>query len=121
MAEHNDLGKLGEELSVQHLRAKGYKILELNWHYGRGEIDIIAMDGDTLVVVEVKTRAGTWYGEPEFAVTRSKQKALIRAAEGYIVKNDLNLDTRFDIISVVVGPTERKVEHIEDAFYPTLR
>ncbi len=121
MADHNDLGKLGEELALKTLREKGYKILEVNWHYGREEIDIIAMDGDTLVIVEVKTRAGTWYGEPEFAVTRSKQKALIRAAEGYIQKNDINGDTRFDIVSIVITPHERKVDHIEDAFYPTLR
>jgi putative endonuclease len=120
MADHNELGKLGEELALKHLRSKDYKILELNWHFGREEIDIIAMDGETLVIIEVKTRATSWFGEPEFAVTRSKQKALIRAAEGYIIKNNLNLDTRFDIISIIITPHERKVDHIEDAFYPTL-
>jgi len=120
MADHNELGKLGEELALKHLRSKDYKILELNWHFGREEIDIIAMDGETLVIIEVKTRATSWFGEPEFAVTRSKQKALVRAAEGYIIKNNLNLDTRFDIISIIITPHERKVDHIEDAFYPTL-
>ncbi|KAF0131985.1 MAG: putative endonuclease related to Holliday junction resolvase [Bacteroidetes bacterium] len=120
MADHNELGKLGEELALKHLRSKDYKILELNWHFGREEIDIIAMDGETLVIIEVKTRATSWFGEPEFAVTRSKQKALVRAAEGYIIKNNLNVDTRFDIISIIITPHERKVDHIEDAFYPTL-
>lgn len=120
MADHNDLGKLGEELALKHLRGLGYKILEQNWHYGREEIDIIAMDNATLVIIEVKTRATSWFGEPEFAVTRSKQKALVRAAEGYIIKNDLNLDTRFDIISIVITPQDKKIHHIEDAFYPTL-
>ncbi|PKP49209.1 MAG: YraN family protein [Bacteroidetes bacterium HGW-Bacteroidetes-1] len=120
MADHNDLGKLGEELALKHLRGLGYKILEQNWHYGREEIDIIAMDNTTLVIIEVKTRATNWFGEPEFAVTRSKQKALVRAAEGYIIKNDLNLDTRFDIISIVITPQDKKIHHIEDAFYPTL-
>lgn len=120
MADHNELGKAGEELALKHLREKGYQILELNWHFGREEIDIVAMDGDTLVIVEVKTRTTSWFGEPEFAVTRSKQKALVRAAEGYIIKNNLDLDTRFDIVSVVIAPHERKVEHIENAFYPTL-
>jgi putative endonuclease len=120
MADHNELGKLGEELALKHLRSKDYKILELNWHFGREEIDIIAMDGETLVIIEVKTRSTSWFGEPEFAVTRSKQKALVRAAEGYIIKNNLNVDTRFDIISIIITPHERKVDHIEDAFYPTL-
>lgn len=120
MADHNELGKLGEELALKHLRSKDYKILELNWHFRREEIDIIAMDGETLVIIEVKTRATSWFGEPEFAVTRSKQKALVRAAEGYIIKNNLNVDTRFDIISIIITPHERKVDHIEDAFYPTL-
>ncbi|MBW7848053.1 MAG: YraN family protein [Bacteroidales bacterium] len=121
MATHNELGKLGEELALQLLRSKGMKILETNWHFGHHEIDILAMDGDTLVVVEVKTRSGTWFGEPEFSVTRAKQKALVRAAEGYIQKNNLNMDTRFDVVSIVITPHERKVDHIEDAFYPTLR
>lgn len=120
MADHNELGKLGEELAIKHLRSLGYKILEQNWHYGREEIDIIAKDGDTLVIVEVKTRASAYFGEPEFAVTRSKQRILVRTAEAYINKFDLHCDTRFDIISVVVGPTERKIHHIEDAFYPTM-
>ncbi len=120
MADHNELGKTGEEMALKHLRGLGYKILELNWHFGREEIDIIAKDGDTLVIVEVKTRATTWFGEPEFAVSRSKQKILVRAAEGYIMKHDLNIDTRFDIISVIITPHEKKVHHIEDAFYPTL-
>lgn len=120
MAEHNDIGKTGEELAIKLLREKGYKILEQNWHYGREEIDLIAMDGDTLVIVEVKTRTTSWFGEPEFAVTRSKQKALIRAAEGYIIRNNLDLDTRFDVVSIVISPQEKKIEHIEDAFYPTL-
>ncbi len=120
MAEHNDIGKTGEEMAIKLLREKGYKILEQNWHYGREEIDLIAMDGDTLVIVEVKTRTTSWFGEPEFAVTRSKQKALIRAAEGYIIRNNLDLDTRFDVVSIVISPQEKKIEHIEDAFYPTL-
>lgn len=120
MADHNELGKTGEELALKHLRGLGYNILELNWHFGREEVDIIARDKDTLVIIEVKTRASNWFGEPEFAVTKSKQRTLIRAADAYINKHDLNLDCRFDIISVIITPQEKKVHHIEDAFYPTL-
>ncbi len=120
MAEHNDLGKTGEEMAIKHLRSMGYEILETNWRFGRDEVDIIARDKDTLVIVEVKTRATTYYGEPEFAVNKAKQRILVRAAEAYIMKNDINMDTRFDIMSVVISPQGKSVQHIEDAFYPTL-
>lgn len=120
MAEHNELGQTGEEMALKHIKGLGYQVLEQNWRFGREEIDIIAKDGDMLVIVEVKTRATAWFGEPEFAVTRSKQRTLIRAAEAYIIKNDLDVETRFDIISVIITPTQKTVHHIEDAFYPTL-
>lgn len=120
MAEHNDLGKEGEEMALKHLRGLGYEILETNWRFGREEVDIIARDGMMLVIVEVKTRATNWFGEPEFTVNKAKQRILVRAAEAYILKNDINLETRFDIISVIISPQRKTVHHIEDAFYPTL-
>ncbi len=120
MADHNELGKLGEELANKHLREKGYQILEVNWYHGRDEIDIIARDGEMLVIVEVKTRATTDFGEPEFAVNRRKQRTLVRTAEAYIQEKDLDVETRFDIVSVIVTPNEKHIHHIEDAFYPTM-
>lgn len=120
MAQHNELGKAGEELALKHLRKSGYTILAVNWHYGHEEIDIIAKDGETLVVVEVKTRAGTDFGEPEFAVNRRKQKSIVRVADAYIQENDLDVETRFDVISVVINKNETQLHHIEDAFYPTI-
>jgi len=120
MAQHNELGKAGEELALKHLRKSGYTILAVNWYYGHEEIDIIAKDGETLVVVEVKTRAGTDFGEPEFAVNRRKQKSIVRVADAYIQENDLDVETRFDVISVVINKNETQLHHIEDAFYPTI-
>lgn len=120
MAQHNELGKAGEELALKHLRKSGYTILTVNWYYGREEVDIIAKDGETLVVVEVKTRAGTDFGEPEFAVNRRKQKSIVRVADAYIQENDLDVETRFDVISVVINKNETQLHHIEDAFYPTI-
>ena len=120
MAEHNELGKLGEEMACAHLRKLGYKILQLNWHFGREEIDIIAMDGEMLVIVEVKTRASAYFGEPEFAVNRKKQRILVRAAEAYILEKDLDIETRFDVISIVITPEKKHLHHIDDAFYPTM-
>ncbi len=120
MAEHNDLGKLGEQLALQHLRSLNYQILEVNWYHGKHELDIIAMDGPVLVVVEVKTRATDAFGEPEYAVNRKKQRSIVKAADAFIQEHDLNLDTRFDVISVLVTPQGRKISHIDDAFYPIM-
>ena len=118
MAEHNDFGKLGEELAVNYLIEKGYEILERNWRNIHKEIDIIARDGKDLVVVEVKTRQNDENGEPDMAVTRKKQRMLIAAAEAYVLKHQLDIETRFDIISIVFKDGELVIDHIEDAFLP---
>ena len=118
MAEHNDFGKLGEELAVDYLTGKGYEILERNWRNIHKEIDIIAKDGKFLVIVEVKTRQTDEYGEPDIAVTRKKQRMLIAAANAYITRKGLDMETRFDIISIVFRDGEPVIEHIEDAFLP---
>ena len=120
MAEHNDFGRKGEEIAADYLQKKGYKILEKNWVSGKNEIDIIAHDGKYLVVAEVKSRHSNYAGEPETAVTRDKQKALIRAANAYIRKNNIEDEVRFDIISILVVKGQEQIHHIEDAFYPTL-
>ena len=118
MAEHNDLGKLGEELAVDYLTGKGFEILERNWRNMHKEIDIIAKDGQDLVIVEVKTRQTDEYGEPDIAVTRKKQRMLIAAANAYITRNGLDVETRFDIISIIFKDGKPVIEYIEDAFLP---
>ena len=118
MADHNDLGKLGEELAVQYLVDKGYEILERNWHNIHKEIDIIAKDEKFLVIVEVKTRQSDEYGDPDLAVTKRKQRMLIAAANAYIFKNRLDVSTRFDIISIILNGGNPRIDHIEDAFLP---
>lgn len=120
MAEFHELGKTGEELAAEYLRKKGYKILETNWRKGQLEIDIVAFKDETLVVAEVKTRSTNYFGEPEEFVTKAKQKNLIRAANGYINEQNLDFETRFDIVSVLVKGSQYQIYHIEDAFYPTL-
>lgn len=119
MAKHNELGKLGEEMARKHIRKLGYQILEVNWYYGREEVDIIARDGEMLVVVEVKTRATDEFGEPEFFVNKRKQRSVARVAEAYILEKDLDVECRFDIVSVVVTPQKKHLNYIKDAFYPT--
>lgn len=118
MADHNDTGNKGEELAEKYLRQQGYEILERNWHFGKNEIDIIARDGDFLVIAEVKTRRTNNFGDPEEFVTRAKQRSLIKAANGYIDKKDIDLETRFDIVSVLYHGSSYTVKQIKDAFYP---
>ena len=118
MAKHNELGKIGEELAAQFLIDKGYEILEKNWRNRHKEIDIIAKDGDELVIVEVKTRQSDEHGDPDLAVTRQKQTRLIYAANAYLFTYNLDINTRFDIISIVFKDGEPLIDHIKDAFLP---
>lgn len=117
MAQHNDLGKEGEKIGLEYLRTKGYKILETNWRHGHGEIDIIALDGDQLVIVEVKTRTVSFLEGFE-SVNKAKQKLLINATSAFIRKNSLNNDTRFDILFIISNSKHQEINHIENAFYP---
>lgn len=117
MAKHNELGKKGEWIALNFLKEKGFEILETNFRLEKDEIDIIAKDGDSLVFVEVKTRSTDYFGEPEIAVGIKKEEFLIRAAENYLISNDLNKEIRFDIISIVFNSKKTKIRHIVDAFY----
>jgi putative endonuclease len=123
MADNLEFGKKGEELAAAFLRKKGYEILETNWRYGKNEVDIIARDsaGKCIVIVEVKSRRSTYGGEPETAVNREKQRALIRAANAYVNSKKIQEEIRFDIVSIVVKAGAEKIDHIVDAFYPTLQ
>ena len=122
MATHNELGALGEQIAVDYLIERGYQIIERNWSNGHKEIDIIAKDGDTIVIVEVKTRRSTYLVEPEIAVDVYKQRNLIWAANSYVNRNQYDNDVRFDIISIVIDRNnEKRIEHIEDAFYPSYK
>jgi putative endonuclease len=116
MSDNKDFGKKGETLALEYLKNKGYKILHTNWMWGHREIDIIAKQGDQLVIVEVKTRSTDYFELPQDAVNRKKQKLVVEAADAYVQKYNLDLDTRFDIISIISFGKVFKVEHIEDAF-----
>jgi putative endonuclease len=117
MAEHNDLGKLGEDLSVEFLQKNGYTILETNWTFQKAEIDIIAQKENVLVIVEVKTRSSIDFGSPQDFVKPAKIQLLVKAVNEYVISNDLDLEIRFDIIAVYKEGKEFKIEHLEDAFY----
>jgi len=117
MADHNELGKLGEELAAHYLLRKGYEILERNWTFKKGELDIIALFENQIVVVEVKTRNSNFFGDPQEFVSPAKIKMLVKTANEYIIENDIALETRFDIIAVLKNSKLENIEHFENAFY----
>ena len=118
MSEHIELGKKGETAAIEYLKSRGYKILEMNWRTRHKEIDIIALDKDEIVFIEVKTRKNNYFGDPEEAVNLKKQRFLINAAEHYIITNKIDLEVRFDIISVISNGNKHNINHIKEAFCP---
>lgn len=118
MASHNELGKIGEEIAAQYMLRSGYKILHRNFFFDKAEIDIIAQkEEDTIVMVEVKTRNSAFFGDPQSFVTPTKIKFLVKAANEYVISNELNVEVRFDIIAVLKNQKMEKLEHFENAFY----
>ncbi|GJQ61682.1 MAG: UPF0102 protein [Melioribacteraceae bacterium] len=114
----SNLGKYGESLATSILYDKGYEIVDKNYRFGHGEIDIIATKNDVLVFIEVKTRSNTMYGEPEEAITYSKQKQLRKIANAYLhEKKIINKDCRFDVIAILLEKgNDPLINHIENAF-----
>ncbi len=112
-------GKKGEEQAIAFLRGKGYRIRHVNWRYKNLEIDIIAQDGEFLVIVEVKTRKNADFGEPESFVTKKKQQKIIRATHAFILEYDIKDEVRFDIVSI--NNSTSQIEHIKRAFYVSLK
>jgi putative endonuclease len=121
MADSHLLGQEGEDLAADHLREKGYRILHRNWKSGKNEIDIIAENREFIVFVEVKTRMDDFRIPPRQTVTSEKQRSIIFAADSYIQRYNINKECRFDIIAVISDGESADIEHIENAFYPTLR
>lgn len=117
MAEHNELGKLGEELAVEFLKEQGYDILETNWRFNKAEIDIIAQKGNILAIVEVKTRSSIVFGLPQDFVKLQKVQLLVKAANEYVEKNDLDVEIRFDILAIEKSEQKFNIEYIKEAFY----
>ena len=123
MATHNDLGKWGEEMAVQHLREQGYTILDRDWRFGHRDLDIVARtpDGIVVVFVEVKTRTSDVVSSPHDAVDARKIKSLGAAANAYVKEFQIWDELRFDIISIIGDRCETALlEHVEDAFNPLL-
>jgi len=117
MAQHNELGKLGEDMAFDFLVKAGYKICEKNWRFKKAEIDIIAQKGETLVCVEVKTRSTDFFGDPQDFVDAKKIKLLVTAMNEYVESKDLDVDVRFDVVAIIHNKYKTNLEHFEDAFW----
>lgn len=117
MAQHNELGKKGEQLAVDLLLKKGYDIIERNYRFDKAEVDIIAQIKETLAIVEVKTRSTTDFGNPQDFVKPKQIQRLVKAVDEYVNANGLEVEVRFDVIAIVKSGSAFDIEHLEDAFY----
>ena len=120
MATHNDLGQWGEQTAAEYLERNGLRIVERNWRDRHRDIDIVAIDADTLVFVEVKTRKKGSAMPGELSVDNDKIHSLTLAANSFVKRYSVNCNIRFDIIAICGGPGDYEIKHIEDAFYPRL-
>lgn len=117
MFDHLKIGSLGEKLAKLFLEFNGYNILETNWRFRFGEIDIICEKDGILVFVEVKTRKSSKFGNPEEYFNTKKQKRLLKAICSYLTKNKLWDSTcRIDVISICLEPSNWHIQHFKDVF-----
>jgi putative endonuclease len=114
----DELGKRGEDLAAQYLAGTGLVVLSRNWRCREGEVDLVATDGERLVVCEVKTRSWTGYGEPSEGVTPAKAARIRRVASAWLRVHRVGwCEIRFDVLAVLCpqdGPVT--VEHLQGAF-----
>lgn len=119
MAQHLELGRRGEQLAREYFLKHYYEILEENWTFEKSEVDLILYQDGILVFVEVKTRSGTAFGQPEDFVDAAKQRQLQLAAEAYIRLMAHQGEVRFDVVSVLLDEGGALIlKHIPDAFWP---
>ncbi len=111
-------GSKGEDLACAYLKKNGYAIVERNYRYGHGEIDIVAKDGATLVFIEVKARTNLEFGRPEFAVTKSKQMQIRKIAEAYLYEKEIkDTECRMDVVAILfLRGGKPDINHIVNAF-----
>ena len=123
MAQHNTLGKAGEQAACEFLIARGYTVRETNWRMGKLEIDIIAQEpgANRLHVIEVKTRSSIEHFDPMQAITRAKIRNLVTAANAYIQYCQLKMSVQYDVMILVGAAPDFTIHFIPNAFQPPLR
>ena len=122
MAQHNLLGKAGENEAVEFLIKQGLTIRETNWRMNKMEIDIIAMGpGMLLHIVEVKTRTSDEYFDPMRAITRAKKRHMVNSANAYINYYGLQCEIQYDVIILIGSEGNFRLEYYPDLFVPKLK
>lgn len=122
MPTNQEIGKIGEDAAANLLIEKGYAILARNYRVGHLELDIVALKGDTIAFVEVKTRSVNYLVSPQEAVNYRKRNLIISAANRYICNFRRNENARLDVITVLhKNGVVVEVEHIENAYYPSVK
>lgn len=117
MADHNDFGKKAEDMAADYLQKNGYRILARNFRFQKAEIDIIAEKDEFIIIIEVKARSTDAFMLPQEAVTKTKIKSIVSAANHYLEEYGRQNEVRFDIISVLPDKDRNLIiEHISDAF-----
>lgn len=112
------IGEQGEKIARDYLEKKGYDIVETNYRFGHGEIDIIVRKDQLLIFVEVKTKKFGDFGDPINWINRKKQRQIGRIAKGYLYENNItDLDCQFDVITLNYEDGAYKINHIENAFW----
>ncbi|MDC6366161.1 MULTISPECIES: YraN family protein [Flavobacteriaceae] len=117
MGQHNEFGRLGEQLAVDFLIESGYKIHARNYRFQNAEIDVLAEKDNELCVVEVKSRNRGFFEDISMVISKKKIKLLTLAANQYVNDNNLDVEVRFDVITVVKNREKFKVEHLKNAFF----
>lgn len=117
MGKHNEFGKEGERIGVEFLKGKGYSILRTNYRYLKSEIDIIARKDDILAIVEVRARSNDRIMPIADTISARKIKLLVMGADHFASEHALNLEVRFDVITILKNAKTFKIEHLEGAFY----
>lgn len=116
MAAHNELGKKGEDLAVEYLLKKGYKIVARNFTFQKAEVDIIARKDNILAIIEVKTRSTPDFGDPQEFVKNRQIHRLVTAVDHFVNDHDMDVEVRFDIVAIIKNNSGMRLEHLEDAF-----
>lgn len=111
------IGYIGESIAEEYLKSKGYNTLCVNYYCDYGEIDIISSKDKYIIFVEVKTRRSTLYSTPAQAVNAKKQRKIINSALDYIIKNNIELQPRFDVIEIIKNRGKAEINHIINAFW----
>lgn len=109
-------GRLGEDLAAAHLTDQGMVVIERNWRCDLGELDIVAREGDSLVVCEVKTRSSRRFGDPLEAVTQAKATRLRRLAARWVAEHQVRpREIRIDLVGIVLAPGGPEIDHVRGA------